>query len=1176
MGAEGPFIECPNCGTGNPSGFRFCGGCGQALERPCPSCGAVMGMGLAFCGACGASLSSVERPGHETLAPAGEERKVVSVLFADLVSSTELATRLDPEDLRELYGSYFEAMSAIVSSHGGALEKFIGDAVVGVFGAPLTHGDDPERAVRAGLAMLAAMAGLNRQLASDLGQDLALRVGIHTGEVIAAPGSDQALVTGETTSIAARLQAAAPPGGLVVSERTHRDVAASFEAVDLGVLELKGVGVPMGAWRITAEAARSDSDPVRPLVGRTDEIALLEVLLRRCARDQQPHLVTIIGSAGVGKSRLAYEFSRGSGIRWVRGRCLPYGSGLRLWPLAEIVKADAAILDSDPPDVIVEKARERIGRHLDGVDDADVILATVLSSIGFPSEPDPLAGVGRDAGQRMIVNAWSTYLSSLAAPGPLIAWIEDLHWGDDALLDLLEQLVGRIAAPVLLVCLARPELLERRPSWLRGSTSASTVELRPLRHTDGAALVDGLLDGRAEPTLADAIVERAGGNPFFATELVRTLTEDGAIEQRDGVWTASGEISAAMPDTVQMAIAARIDRLEPGVKTVLQMASVVGRTFWTGGLEELSGSREADAIEDLLERGLIRSRSTSMIAGSAEYIFDHALIHEVTYGSIPRARRADAHRSVLDWMERGTRGRDEEFAELLAHHADRAGDPRRTAKYAMLAGHRHRRSYAAEDAIRWYERAARAADEPSLDDTGSLRSEIAHSRGEAWEQLGRYEEALHDYREALAISRATGRDWLEAQELSAIAGALRSLQRLDEAEEVIPQALASAHAAGLEYHESRTMCLAGNVAWDRGDPVLARSHLEDGLRIAREARDLEGEAFARTGLTEIGLCQGPFDRAIEHGERARQLWRRLGHRPMGNTVAGTLGFLRLFTGDIGVAAHLFDTALAGARELGMQREEPLPLIGLALISMQQGELGDALTTLDEAIEIADANVVTTGSIAGRLARIALLQELDATDPLKRALDELDGTAPGVHTLGAVRRAARAWTLLREGDDDGARAAFLEARIGAEGLLLSRIACGRIEIAAWSRAGDRDAAADAAAWLLEGAREQSPAAEALATWARVRAGNEVSHPSTVTELATRAGDPAILWRALALAAQIADDRGDPAGARAGRGEAAAVIAGLAASVRGDELRSSFLAAPDVAEVSAGAAREPEIS
>ncbi len=450
-----------------------------------------MGLGLAFCGACGASLStSVARLGYEALAPSGEERKVVSVLFADLVSSTELATRLDPEDLRELYGSYFEAMSAIVSGHGGALEKFIGDAVVGVFGAPLTHGDDPERAVRAGLAMLAAMAGLNRQLASDPGQDLALRVGIHTGEVIAAPGSDQALVTGETTSIAARLQAAAPPGGLVVSERTHRDVAASFEAVDLGVLELKGVGVPTGAWRIMAEAAR-ESDPVHPLVGRTDEIALLDVLLRRCGRDQQPHLVTIIGSAGVGKSRLAYEFSRGAGIKWVRGRCLPYGSGLRLWPLAEIVKADAAILDSDPPDVIVVKARERIGRHLAGVDDADVILATVLSSIGFPSEPDPLAGVGRDAGQRMIVNAWSTYLSSLASPGPLIAWIEDLHWGDDALLDLLEQLVGRIAAPVLLVCLARPELLERRPSWLKGSTSASTVELRPLPQTDGAALVDG-------------------------------------------------------------------------------------------------------------------------------------------------------------------------------------------------------------------------------------------------------------------------------------------------------------------------------------------------------------------------------------------------------------------------------------------------------------------------------------------------------------------------------------------------------------------------------------------------------------------------------------------------------------------------------------------------------------
>ena len=237
-------------------------------------------------------------------------------------------------------------------------------------------------------------------------------------------------------------------------------------------------------------------------------------------------------------------------------------------------------------------------------------------------------------------------------------------------------------------------------------------------------------------------------------------------------------------------------------------------------------------------------------------------------------------------------------------------------------------------------------------------------------------------------------------------------------------------------------------------------------------------------------------------------------------------------------------------------------------------MGDALTTLDEAIAIADANVVTTGSIAGRLARVSLLQELDAVDSVTRALDELDGTAPGVHTLGAVRSAARAWTLLREGDGDAARAAFLEARAGAEGLLLSRIACGRIEIVAWSRAGDRVAASEAAEWLLEGARERCPAAEALATWARVRAGHELAHASAVTDLATRAGDRFILWRALALAARVANDRGEAAGAE--RDEAAAMIAGLAASISDDELRNGFLAAPDVAEVSARPAREPEVS
>jgi class 3 adenylate cyclase len=363
---------------------------------------------LRFCGSCGAALA----PNDEVRPP--EERKIVSVLFADLVASTELATRLDPEDLRRFYTAYFDARSAVVDRHGGFVEKFIGDAVVGIFGAPVTHEDDPERAVRAGLAMQAKIPELNGEFAGELGE-LALRIGIHTGEVVASPGdSSQALVTGETTSIAARLQSVAPRGRVIVGGRTYRDAARSFVFDRLGDLELKGVPGPMEAWLVVGEAPTAREARDQPLVGRSDELALLDALLRRCEHEGRPHLVTVVGPAGIGKSRLMLEFADAAGVRAVRGRCLPYGSGLYLWPFAEIVKGDASILDSDPPDVIESKARERIGWRFGESGGYGSSLPTLLSSIGLPIDPDPLAGVGREAAQRMITNAWSEYFSTLA------------------------------------------------------------------------------------------------------------------------------------------------------------------------------------------------------------------------------------------------------------------------------------------------------------------------------------------------------------------------------------------------------------------------------------------------------------------------------------------------------------------------------------------------------------------------------------------------------------------------------------------------------------------------------------------------------------------------------------------------------------------------------------------
>ena len=1121
----------------------------------------MMPLATRFCGACGADMAAPDTAGR----PA-EERKVVTALFADLAASTELATRLDPEDLRAVYTSYYGAMASVIETHGGVVEKFIGDAVVGIFGAPVTHEDDPERAVRAGRAMQAALGDVNRSLGLEDDRRLALRVGVHTGEVIASPGEPvEALVTGDAISIASRLQGVAPMGGVVVSERTHRDTVRSFAFEAMGSFDLKGVPRPMDVWLATGEAPPILAGSDRPLVGRADELAVLRVLLGRCHREGAPHLVTIVGPAGVGKSRLAFEFTNAGGAATVRGRCLPYGNGLRLWPFAEIVKAEASILDSDPPDVMLAKAQAEISWHFEGDGIGGATLPTLLSSIGIPVDPDPLDGIGPDAGRRMIVNTWSRYFTTLAADGPVVAWIEDVHWGDDALLDLLVRLLGRIEAPILFLCLARPELFERRPTWGGGAGSTSTVELGALSADETATLVEHLLDPDTQPSvdpaLLSAVVERTGGNAFFATEVVRTLEEDGSIARQDGRWSATGDIAASMPDTVQAAIAARIDRLEPSVKAVLQMASVVGRTFWIGASAELTGPDVDAAIETLVDRGLVRHRHVSRIAGAQECTFEHALIREVAYGGIPRSRRAEAHRAVLDWMSRGTRGRDEEFAELLAYHAEAAGDPERTARYATLAGHRHRRVYAAEDAIRWYQRAAEASDRLPEEHSSGLRAEILHSRAEAWEQLGRYEEALEDYQAALAIARVSGRTWLMAQELVAMCGVLRSLERYEDAEEVIPEALRTARDAGWEYAEAHTLCMAGQLAWDRGDPTRARVQLEEGLRIAQEARDLEGEALARTGLAEIGLCQGPFDGAIADGARARQLWLRLGHRPAAAAVAATLGFLRMVTGDVEAAERLFRDSLDVTRNLGIAREEPLPLTGLALVASAQGELGAALSFVDEAIELATESGAARVAVAARLVRIGLWQTLNASE---RAIDDLAALAALAPSTGRylepVQLAAEGWLRLKQADPGRARELFGRGRAHAESLLLSRIGCGRFEIFAWHEAADHESMTEAATWMIAGANG-CPVAEALEAWALARAGS--ASPSSALEAARRAGDRTLLWRACALAADDAAARGERAEAEQLRSEARDIVRSLASSLGDDGIRASFLSGAEVA-------------
>ena len=1165
-------VVCGNCAAENPPGFRFCGSCGGPLELRCHACGAGVPAGFRFCGSCGEALPADATDAAPLPALSGE-RKIVSVVFADLEASTELATRLDPEDLREVYRPYFDAMAEQIVQHGGAVEKFIGDAVVGVFGAPTALGDDPVRAVRAALAMQAQLPELNRRLSSKIGSELVLRVAVSTGEVLSAPGARrEGLVTGDATTLASRLQGSAPPGRVVVGERTYRDTRREFRFEPLGELRLKGVADPVGAWVVLGEGGADTSPFASPLVGRTDELELLHLLLRRCAKERRPSVVTVVGPAGIGKSRLAHEFADAVGrddtARVVRGRCLPYGDGLHLWPLAQVLKHDAGILDSDPSGAIEAKALGSIGARFDEVDADAPITSTLLSSLGIPVASDPLAGAGREAAERMITDAWSRYLASLGGEAPLVVVIEDIHWADPSLLQLLDRLASRTPAAVLFLCLARPEVFERSPNWGSRRSNFATLELAPLSSDEEAILVDNLLDHETSRELVAAIVDRAEGNPFFASELLRMLAEDGSIERRYGAWTIAGAIPSDLPDTVQGAIAARIDRLSPDEKRAIQDAAVVGRVFWDGALEALGAVEIGSAVDGLIARGLVRIRPESSIADSRELVFEHALIRDVAYGSIPRARRSEAHAAVLDWVDHVTRGRDEEFAELTAHHATQAGDVERTARSAMLAGHRHRRVYSADEAIAWYDRALAAAQELPADRARTLVAEIAYSRGEALEQLSRFEEAQADYERALSAAPGAGREWWEARILASLTHVLWMRDRYGEGEALLPRAREAARLAGTPDIEARVLYTAGALAWAQGDWTKALASHEEALRVAQEAGDLEGEAYARHGITDTRSFLGPLEEALEQGTKAQRLWRRLGQRPMQLHNDQMVGWIQVYLGMFDEAVDTIAEALAGHRELGQRRDEVITLAARVQAELGRGELGAAIATANEAVELGATVAAPRPQYLSVFIRLFVYAELGADEPARRDLLAAMGLSD---RLGTFYRpplfSARGWLELASGDRTSALASFSEARRQAEGGVFHELMCGRFELRAWEAVADVEGLADAGAWLLKAAEHESPPYAALGAWAVARADQLGGNPDRdrarrALDLAERAGDRNVLWRACALAGEVAED---PDGAARLRQRASEIVGSIAASLPEGALRDAYVARPDVADL-----------
>jgi class 3 adenylate cyclase/tetratricopeptide (TPR) repeat protein len=632
------MASCVNCGTENPEAARFCNSCGTPLGE---------------------------------VPQARESRKTVTVLFIDAVSSTALGERMDPESLRAVMTRYFDVMREAIESHGGAVEKFIGDAVMAIFGVPIVHEDDALRACRAAVDIRRRLAELEPHIRADRGVAIEWRAGINTGPVVAGDVSaGQRIVTGDAVNVAARLEAAAAPGEILLGAETYALVRGAVSVEPVEALTLKGKSEPIRAWRLTgvSESSGRQSRPSdAPLVGRRRPLRNLGDAFTEAVEERICHLFTIVGAAGVGKSRVVEEFigSLGDQAQVAFGRCLAYGQGITYWPVAEAIRGGAGIAEDDAPEVAVARLREILGAE----PEADRVAAIVGGLLGIqdaPPVPDEIFWAIRKT------------FEALARIKPLILIFDDIHWGEATFLDLIEHIADWTRdAPILLIAMARAELLEKRPTWGGGKRWVTTMSLEPLSEGESQELVTSLL-GRAElPAAFQAHISQAAeGNPLFVEELLAKLIDDGFLVHADDGWSALGDMrQLALPATIQALLAARLDGLGVEERSVIERAAVEGKTFHRGAVTEMTPTQTRPQVRDrlatLMRMELVRPDQASF-AGEEAYRFRHLLIRDAAYQALAKQTRSELHERFAAWLERVASERLAEYEEIIAYHLEQA------------------------------------------------------------------------------------------------------------------------------------------------------------------------------------------------------------------------------------------------------------------------------------------------------------------------------------------------------------------------------------------------------------------------------------------------------------------------------------------------------------------------
>ncbi|MEV7227158.1 adenylate/guanylate cyclase domain-containing protein [Polymorphospora sp. NPDC051019] len=849
MQEDGIPAPCARCNRTAADDDRFCAGCGTELTPACSQCGRLLPADAAFCTGCGSKVGGTGTPAPPAVQ---EDRRRISVLFVDLIDFTPYVERADPELVRAMQTGFFSAARRVVGQYGGVVEKYIGDAVMALFGAPVATETDAQRCVRAGLELQRVLA---RFAPTDAGQ-LRFRVGVATGEalvdVAAARDGGQAIVAGDVVNTASRMQSVAPPGGVLVCGNTYALTRTAINYAEQPPVTLRGRSSPTEVWLAVAPMQRQQPDrepDTTPLFDREHELSLLVNALHRSIRERMPQLVTLFGRAGIGKSRLVRELFRNADrlidqpLTWHTGRCPPFGENVTFAALADIVKAEAGILDTDPA--------EAAARRLDAA----------LAELVGPAEAERLADalrplVGLAAAKlpaEETESAWRRFLVALASRRPTVLVFEDLHWADEAMLRFIE-LLGSSAreVPLMLLCTTRPELVDRDPTWAGATTGGLTITLSPLRATGIAALYSHLFGQAAfSADMLTPLVEVADGNPLYAHEYVRMLIEQGALRQTGRGWSLDRQHDLPMPESVHGVIANRVDLLDAKDRTVLLAASVVGMQFWPGAVAAALG-RPVESVERSLrrleQRDMVHEQATSTMAGQSEFRFRHVLVRDVCYQRLPRTDRVARHERTADWLDTLSGGRDTDLAEVLAHHRWAAHEIARTlgvdtSRYAPPARealHRAaRRAYALhvlDAAASHVGRALTLVDD--TDPPGQLRLELLSTE-------------ISFLRDGAAFLESGG-----VEQLTMLADRLFTL--------------------GERPSAARAWTLLGQAAWLRADRGAALSCLDRAVELFEPLGDTAGKADAYAELGRLHMLNYEREPAIAAARTAAAIADRLG------------------------------------------------------------------------------------------------------------------------------------------------------------------------------------------------------------------------------------------------------------------------------------------------------------